>query len=111
MYCAKRGTLDWVHAEHPVRHTGTVLAIAGVQTVAERDVNVVQFYTPFGDHLRTLKVPGTSIKSLTWEGGGLRLALAVDYFIYFANVRPDYKWGYFAETIVCVALFASGLPD
>lgn len=79
---------------------GTVLALAGVQVVEEKEVNVVQFYTPFGDHLRTLKVPGSQIKSLTWEGGGLRLALAVDYFIYFANVRPDYKWGYFSKTVV-----------
>jgi WD repeat-containing protein 35 len=79
---------------------GTVLALAGVQTVEEKEVNVVQFYTPFGDHLRTLKVPGSSIKSLTWEGGGLRIALAVDYFVYFANVRPDYKWGYFSKTVV-----------
>lgn len=28
------------------------------------------------------------------------MALAVDSFIYFANVRPDYKWGYFANTLV-----------
>lgn len=26
-----------------------------------------------------------------WEGGGLRIGLAVDSFIYFANIRPDYK--------------------
>lgn len=79
---------------------GTVLALAGVQSIDDRDVNVIQFYNPYGDHQRTLKVPGTSIKSLSWEGGGLRLALAVDHFIYFANVRPDYKWGYFANTVV-----------
>jgi WD repeat-containing protein 35 len=24
----------------------------------------------------------------------------VDSFIYFANVRPDYKWGYFNQTCV-----------
>ena len=26
--------------------------------------------------------------------------LAVDSFIYFANIRPDYKWTYFANTVV-----------
>lgn len=26
-----------------------------------------------------------------WEGGGLRIGLAVDSYIYFANIRPDYK--------------------
>ena len=29
--------------------------------------------------------------SCSWEGGSLRIALAVDSFIYFANIRPDYK--------------------
>lgn len=28
---------------------------------------------------------------VAWEGGGLRIGLAVDSFIYFANIRPDYK--------------------
>ena len=35
-----------------------------------------------------------------WEGGSLRIALAVDSFIYFANIRPNYKWTYFANTVV-----------
>jgi WD repeat-containing protein 35 len=54
--------------------------------------------------------------SCSWEGGSLRIALAVDSFIYFANIRPDYKvsicmysavfnypyfqWGYFSNTVV-----------
>lgn len=41
--------------------------------------------------MRTLKVPGKQIASCSWEGGSLRIALAVDSFIYFANIRPDYK--------------------
>ncbi len=53
----------------------------------------MQFYTPLGQHLRSLRVPGSSISGLSWEGGGLRIALAVDSFIYFANIRPDYHWG------------------
>lgn len=56
---------------------------------------MVQFYSYDGQHIRTLRVPGNTISSLTWEGGGLRVALAVDSYVYFANVRPDYKWGYF----------------
>lgn len=42
-------------------------------------------------HLRTLKVPGKQIAALSWEGSGLKIALAVDSYIYFANIRPDYK--------------------
>ncbi|KAJ9468906.1 Intraflagellar transport protein 122-like protein [Diplonema papillatum] len=84
---------------------GLVLAIGGTQTTTlpagdKKEVSMVQFYNTHGQHLRTLKVPGSSIASISWEGNGLRLALAVDSFIYFANVRPDYKWGYFNKTIV-----------
>ena len=45
-------------------HDGSILAVAGTMNVtggAEKDSNVVQFYTPFGEHLRTLKVPGKQI--------------------------------------------------
>lgn len=28
---------------------------------------------------------------IAWEGAGLRIALAVDSYLYFANIRPDYK--------------------
>ncbi|CAG2226168.1 IFT121 [Mytilus edulis] len=82
-------------------HTGSVLAVAGSQRAMgqDKEVNVVQFYAPFGEHLRTLKVPGKQIASCSWEGGSLRIALAVDSFIYFANIRPDYKWGYCSNTV------------
>ena len=74
-------------------HKGDVLAIAGSQRSAsqDKDVNIVQFYNPFGQHLRTLKVPGKEVKAVSWEGSSLRISLAVDSFIYFANIRPDYK--------------------
>ena len=74
-------------------HTGSVLAIAGSQKAVaqDKDVNVVQFYTPFGEHLRTLKVPGKQVFGCSWEGGSLRISLAVDSYIYFANIRPAYK--------------------
>ncbi|XP_058282761.1 WD repeat-containing protein 35 isoform X1 [Hylobates moloch] len=90
-------------------HMGSVLAVAGFQKAAtqDKDVNIVQFYTPFGEHLGTLKVPGKEISALSWEGGGLKLALAVDSFIYFANIRPNYKWGYCSNTVV----YAYTRPD
>lgn len=49
------------------------------------------FLWVFKQHLRTLKVPGKQMTGVAWEGGGLRIGLAVDSFIYFANIRPDYK--------------------
>ena len=81
--------------------TGSILAIAGSRPSSDsKDTSQVQLYSPLGKHLRTLKVPGDGIRSLSWEGGGLRLALAVESFIYFANLRPDYAWGYFGHTVV-----------
>ncbi|KAF0983873.1 hypothetical protein FDP41_007788 [Naegleria fowleri] len=80
--------------------SGTVLALAGQQEAEGKSIGVVQFYNPYGLHLKTLKVPGNGVKSVTWEGSGLRLALAVDAHLFFANVRPNYRWGYFSKTIV-----------
>ena len=34
------------------------------------------------------------------EGADLRLSLAVDSFIYFANIRHYYSWTYFLNTVV-----------
>ncbi|KAJ3096803.1 WD repeat-containing protein 35 [Phlyctochytrium planicorne] len=84
---------------------GSILAVSGVQFARssqgeEKEVSVVQFYDPCGQYLRSLKVPGKRISSLSWEHGGLRIALAVDSFIYFANIRPNYKWAYFAEDVL-----------
>lgn len=84
---------------------GTVLAVAGTMSHVgskgdSREMTVVLFYDPHGAFLRMLKVPGSGINALSWEGGGLRVALAVDAFIYFANIRPDYQWGYFKSTLV-----------
>ncbi|XP_003962343.3 WD repeat-containing protein 35 [Takifugu rubripes] len=83
-------------------HCGSVLAVAGSLKTSnlETEINVVHFYTPFGEHLRTLKVPGKQMTGIAWEGAGLRIALAVDSYLYFANIRPDYKWGYCSNTLV-----------
>lgn len=83
-------------------HDGTVLAISGtfVDGSHTKDCSQVVFYSPFGQIFRTLKVPGSEIASLSWEGKSLRIAMAVDSFIYFANIRPDYVWCYFEKTVV-----------
>ncbi|XP_015518531.1 WD repeat-containing protein 35 [Neodiprion lecontei] len=85
-------------------HCGSLFAVAGMMPTLvggeTRESNFVQFYTPFGELVRTLKVPGREVTSCAWEGGSLRLALSVDSHIYFANIRPDYKWTYFGGTVV-----------
>ncbi|TDG53261.1 hypothetical protein AWZ03_000076 [Drosophila navojoa] len=84
-------------------HDGSVLAICGTSLEPAspmRDTNQVCFYSPLGRLHRTLKVPGSDITSVSWEGKSLRIAMAVDSFIYFANIRPEYIWCYFEKTVV-----------
>jgi WD repeat-containing protein 35 len=50
--------------------------------------------------LRSLKIPGTNISGLSWEYNGLRISFAVDSFVYFANVRQDYLWSFFAKDTI-----------
>uniref|UniRef100_A0A914X6A2 Anaphase-promoting complex subunit 4 WD40 domain-containing protein n=1 Tax=Plectus sambesii TaxID=2011161 RepID=A0A914X6A2_9BILA len=80
---------------------GTMLAIAGNQLdLPDGERNVVHFITAYGEKLRTLKVPGRDIAGCSWEATGLRVCLAVDSHLFFANIRPDYKWGYCGQTVV-----------
>ena len=72
-------------------HDGSILAIGGIHTVNDKESNLIQFFTPFGQHLKTLKVPGNKLKSISWEGNSLRLVIAIDSLIYFAIMRPTYK--------------------
>jgi WD repeat-containing protein 35 len=88
--------------------SGTVIAINGVvtQPVSSADggsqvkqLNLIKFYDRSGNMLRAMRIPGENLEALTWDAGGLRLALAVDSFIYFANVRPAYTWCHFLNTV------------
>lgn len=92
-------------------HDGSILAIGGIQVYDDKESNIVQFYTPWGNviealfdtilnimfiyfkfkHLKTLKIPGTRIKGVSWEGNSLRIVIAIDSLIYFANMRPSHK--------------------
>lgn len=86
---------------------GTILAVCGMKNVLnEKETNQVMFFSAqHGQHLRTLKIPGREITSLSWEGkSNCRISLAVDSFIYFANIRLDYTWAYFNNTIAYVEI-------
>lgn len=98
---------------------GTILAVVGSQASGGRDraeskketqsqgSNIVKFYDNKGIFIRSIRIPGEHISAVSWEGGDLRLALAVDSFIYFANIRHSYPWAYFLNTVV----FAYPRPD
>jgi WD repeat-containing protein 35 len=82
---------------------GNVLAVCGsLMDGTEGSKGVVQFYNAFGIHLRSLRVPSYTgmVNSVSWEGFGLRIALAVDTNILFSNIQPEYMWGYFSNTLV-----------
>lgn len=83
--------------------SGSIIAVAGGVRNSSKDsksYNLIKFFDPYGRYLRSLRVPGDSISSFSMEGSGLRIALAVDSFIYFANVRPGYMWCYLQNTLV-----------
>jgi len=74
-------------------YDGTVLAVSGtLKSEPGKTINAIKFFNKSGNFLRMVKIPGTSFPSFSWEGSGLRLALAVDAYIFFANVRPAYNW-------------------
>lgn len=59
---------------------------------------VVQFFNNQGIHLRTLKIPASEkVNGISWEGTSLRLSMIIGSSIYFANIKPDYKWGYLSN--------------
>eukprot|EP01035_Chromulina_nebulosa_P019079 gene19079-24905_t len=84
--------------------SGTVLAVTG--TIRGRNShdgkssNFIKFFDAYGKFLRGIRVPGDNIASFSWEGSGLRIALAVDSSIFFANIRPNYHWAYLGNTVV-----------
>mmetsp|Transcript_13743 Transcript_13743/g.54386 ORF Transcript_13743/g.54386 Transcript_13743/m.54386 type:complete len:887 (-) Transcript_13743:2873-5533(-) len=81
---------------------GTILAIAGVSSISSdpREISKVKFYDPRGNLLHILRVPGKAINSIAWERTGSRFAMAVDSFVYFADIRPSYRWGNLQNAIV-----------
>lgn len=85
---------------------GTTLAVAGTpssrrrRTSKKKKASMIQFYSPLGHHLRTLNVPMSPITALSWERSGLRIGMTVGSCIFFANIRPDYDWAYFSNTLV-----------
>lgn len=83
-----------------------------------REPWLVQFYSPSGEHLRTLRVPAPhgaggagGVAGLSWEGGGLRLALAVDSAVLFGSVRHDHLWGYFGGSTLAYAFVRADRPQ
>ena len=62
---------------------------------------VIAFYSNQGINLRTLIVPNSqTVNGVSWDGVGLKLVIAVQSSMYFADIKPYYKWGYMTDTVV-----------
>ena len=84
-------------------HDGTILAIVGhtkSATSTGSSQNAIHFFTPFGELIRWMKLPGNQVTGLAWEAFSSRIALAIDYYIYLAQVRHNYMWTSFSNTLV-----------
>jgi len=80
---------------------GTYLAVVGQKQLGGgKEVSECQFFTPAGKLVHSLRVPGGNVTTMAWEGGGLRVALALESFVFFASARPQYMWAAFENTIV-----------
>ncbi|KFM66987.1 WD repeat-containing protein 35, partial [Stegodyphus mimosarum] len=81
---------------------GSIIAVAGKKDKAtlsgDEKSHEVKFFNPYGEILHVLRFGG-NICGLSWEGDGQRIALAVDCYIFFATIRPYYKWCYFSNTL------------
>lgn len=75
---------------------GTVLAVTGK---LDDSSCAARFFSSFGQDLRQLRVPGTSMRSVSWEGGSNRFVLAVDSSLYFATARQTHRWAAFGDTV------------
>ena len=62
-------------------HNGSLLAVAGSQSAGDKDVNLVQFYNSSGNLVRTLKVPGKHLTSVSWEGGEYLLNFCLSNYV------------------------------
>mmetsp|Transcript_51100 Transcript_51100/g.59696 ORF Transcript_51100/g.59696 Transcript_51100/m.59696 type:complete len:100 (-) Transcript_51100:747-1046(-) len=63
--------------------------------------NIVQFFDIHGQHLSTLRVPGSKeLSDIAWEGNSIRFALTTGSSIFFATLRQDYCWSSIGSTII-----------
>ena len=64
----------------------------------------MKFFDSKGNHLKNLRIPNAeTVNDITWEGSGLRVAIAAGSNIYVAAVRPNYKWCYLSNGVLVFA--------
>ena len=92
-------------------HNGTVLAVFGNRVTSggsdQKPYPIVSFYNNQGVFIRSLRLaaaqgPASSAANsgISWDFSGSRLVIAVDSYLYFANIYQEYKWCYALDSIV-----------
>ncbi|WKY14128.1 hypothetical protein Q1695_000015 [Nippostrongylus brasiliensis] len=80
---------------------GSFFAVTGQQLdMPARENCVVHIVTAFGVKLTSLQMHCASLTGCSWDPTGVKLALSSENSLWFANVRPRYKWGYCGHTVV-----------
>ncbi|KAK6762081.1 hypothetical protein RB195_022977 [Necator americanus] len=80
---------------------GNFFAVTGQQlNMPVQESCVVHVVTAFGVKLSSLQILCSSLTGCSWDSTGVRLALSAENLIWFAKVRPRYKWGYCGHTVV-----------
>ena len=64
-----------------IYHTSVLTSSLPIAHYTGGATNVVKFFDGYGRFIRSIRIPGENIAAVSWEGGDLRLALAVDSFI------------------------------
>ena len=92
----------------------SILAIGGRETVKlvseDKRVNAIHLYNKNGQHLRSLRLQGKTLTSLSWDDTNRRLACAIDSYVYFANVHYYYNFTYLYESNTLVYTFPADNP-
>ena len=74
---------------------GTIFAVSGNIDDGQDKRGIVQFYNNQGIYLKSLRIPGSdNVNKISWEGNGLRIGMTIGSSVYFASIKPDYKWAY-----------------
>lgn len=43
------------------------------------------------------------VSGISWEGSGLRIVMAVNNALFFANIKPNHKWGFMSNSTLVFA--------
>uniref|UniRef100_A0A671LLG5 WD repeat domain 35 n=1 Tax=Sinocyclocheilus anshuiensis TaxID=1608454 RepID=A0A671LLG5_9TELE len=81
--------------------------VASIQNSgAEKDMNVVHFYTPFGEHLRTLKVPGKQMTAWGYCSNTVVYAYTwpdrLEYSVVFWDTKNNEKFVKYVKSLMSI---------